>query len=157
VPLLQAIVARLGSRSPAKRVVPSFDIDRLVRTDKWTPYAKAFRKLPDGVPVWNDDPDLPACIPLHSNPRGEQLLFLYVGKPDEAGEYPIARYESQPELWVAEASLIHLIVREATNAGVSIECAFDFEKLEKKATQRNAIYDESLSDGPLVQAIVASE
>jgi tetratricopeptide (TPR) repeat protein len=156
VPLLRSVLTALGSKSQ-RRVVRSADIDRLIRTDKFTPYAKAFKKLPARVPVWNDDPKLPACIPLHSNPRGEQLLFLYVGKADEDGEYPIARYEDQPELWVEEASLIHLIVSEAVEAGVRIECAFDFEKLTKKAKQRNEIYDESPSNDARVQAILDAE
>jgi tetratricopeptide (TPR) repeat protein len=153
VPLLRSIVAAVRS----KRAVLSADIDRLVRTDKWTPYAKAFKKLPARVPIWNDDPKLPACIPLHSHPHGEQLLFLYVGKADDHGEYPIARYEAQPELWVAEASLIHLIVSQAVEAGVRIECAFDFEKLSKKAERRNEIYDERPSDDPRVRAIVDAD
>ena len=125
--------------------------------DKWTHYAKAFKKLPESVPIWNDDPKLPAAIPLHSNPRGELFLFLYMGKADEEGEYPIARYGAQPEFWVAEASLIHLVVGVAIEAGVRIECAFDFETLAKKANKRNSIYDESLSDDPPVQAIVDSD
>ena len=148
-PLLRAMIG-------AKRAVRSANVDQLVRTDKWTPFAKAFKKLPARVPVWNDDPNLPACIPLHSNPKGEQLIFLYVGEPDETGEYPIARYQAEPELWVEEASLIHLVVSEAVSAGVRITCAFDFDKLRNRARKRNAKYDERLSDHPLVKAIEAT-
>jgi tetratricopeptide (TPR) repeat protein len=146
-PLLHGIVRAVSGRSP----VPSLDIDLLVRNDKWSRLA-ALKKLPKHVPVWNDDTDLPACIPLPA--PGEQLLFLYMGEADENGEYPIARYASEPELWVAEASLIDLVVNEAISAGVRIECAFEFEILQRKAKKRNAKHCEQLSDHPLVKAIV---
>jgi hypothetical protein len=146
-PLLHCIVQALGGRSP----VPSLNIDLLVRNDKWS-RLPALKKLPKHVPVWNDDADLPACIPLPA--PGEQLLFLYVGEADENGEYPIARYAGEPELWVAEASLIDLVVNEAMNTGVRIECAFEFETLQRSAQKRNAMHREQLSDHPLVKAIV---
>jgi tetratricopeptide (TPR) repeat protein len=155
VPLLGAIAGVAGARAASGRIVPSADIDRLVRTDKYGPYAKGFRKLPASVPVWNDDPSLPPCIPLHS--PGDQLLFLYVGEADADGEYPIARYDDQPEVWVSEASLIHLVVESAIEAGVAIECAFDFEKLSRKAKKRNARHHEHLSDDPRVWAIVDAD
>jgi predicted DNA-binding WGR domain protein len=135
-----------------KRVAVSANIDRLVRTDRWSPCAKAFKKLPARVPVWNDDPNLPACIPLHANPRGEQLIFLYIGEPDDSGEYPIARYQ-EGELWVAEASLIHLIVNEAMYNRIRFKLGCDFDKLLAKAIKRNAKYNEDLSNHPSVQAI----
>ena len=153
IPLLRSIVGALGTRSAAKHMIPSADIDRLVRTEYVPRDMEALSKLPKSVPVWNDDPDLPACIPLHENPHGEQLLFLYVGEADASGEYPIARYEDQPELWIAEASLIHLVVSEAINAGVRIECSFKFEPMLKQAEKRNAIYDERLSNHPRVQTV----
>jgi len=139
LPLLRALIG-------SKRVIASANIDRLVRTDRWTPYAKAFQKLPKAVAVWNDEPNLPACIPLHSNPKGEQLLFIYIGEHDASGEYPIARYQAEPELWVSEASLIHLIVSEAMNSGLRINLGCDFDKLLAKAQKRNARYEERLSD-----------
>jgi tetratricopeptide (TPR) repeat protein len=144
-PLFRALIG-------AKSVVVSTNIDRLVRTDRWSPYAKAFKKLPARVPVWNEDRSLPACIPLRSSPGGEQLIFLYIGEPDDSGEYPIARYQ-EGELWVEESSLIHLIINEAMIKGIRFELGFDLDKLSAKASKRHAKHDERLSNHSLVQAI----
>lgn len=107
--------------SPGKPV----EIEKLVRKD--------FRiKLAANKPVWNDDPTLPACIGL-SNP-GDQRVFLYMGTPDEEGEYPVARYDDQPEVWISAASLIHHVL-EAADAFV--HCTFEFKKKLASARKRN--------------------
>lgn len=60
------------------------------------------------MPVWNDDPRLPALIRL-CHP-GDQQVFIYVTERDEQGEYPVVRFEGKEnELWLAESSLIEYL------------------------------------------------
>lgn len=60
------------------------------------------------MPVWNDDPCLPALIRL-SLP-GDQQVFIYVTERDEQGEYPVVRFEGKEnDLWLAESSLIEYL------------------------------------------------
>ena len=60
------------------------------------------------MPVWNDDPRLPALIRL-SHP-GDQQVFIYVTERDEQGEYPVVRFEGKEnDLWLAESSLIEYL------------------------------------------------
>ena len=60
------------------------------------------------MPVWNDDPRLPALIRLcHA---GDQQVFIYVTERDEQGEYPVVRFEGKEnDLWLAESSLIEYL------------------------------------------------
>lgn len=60
------------------------------------------------MPVWNDDPRLPALIRL-CHP-GDQQVFIYVTERDEQGEYPVVRFEGKEnDLWLAESSLIEYL------------------------------------------------
>ncbi|MDM8040905.1 DUF5066 family protein [Klebsiella quasipneumoniae] len=60
------------------------------------------------MPVWNNDPRLPALIRL-CHP-GDQQVFIYVTERDEQGEYPVVRFEGKEnELWLAESSLIEYL------------------------------------------------
>jgi hypothetical protein len=42
------------------------------------------------MPVWNDDPRLPALILCQ-----DQQVFIYVTERDEQGEYPVVRFEGK--------------------------------------------------------------
>ena len=60
------------------------------------------------MPVWNNDPRLPALIRL-CHP-GDQQVFIYVTERDEQGEYPVVRFEGKEnDLWLAESSLIEYL------------------------------------------------
>ncbi|ULJ35764.1 DUF5066 family protein [Klebsiella quasipneumoniae] len=60
------------------------------------------------MPVWNDDPRLPALIRL-CHP-GDQQVFIYVTERDEQGEYPVVRFEGKEnDLWLEESSLIEYL------------------------------------------------
>lgn len=133
-----------------KKLVPSVDVEKLVRTavkHDDTTGLRVLAKLPKKVPVWNDADDLPACIELAS--PGDQELFLYTGAPDAHGEYPIARFDDQPELWISAASLIHYVLEEAKSV---VHCTIDFASLLKAAKKRNAKHEETFSTHPRVTA-----
>ena len=148
-PLLRPLLARPG------QVVPSADIDRIVRREAFHERARSlFARLPAGVPVWNDDRALPACIEL-ARP-GDQRLFLYAGELDGEGEFPIARFDDEPCVWITEASLIHLVVDVAIESGVKIECSIDFEAQLKKAVRRHGKHQERWSRDPRVAQLVAT-
>ncbi|QSQ13727.1 DUF5066 family protein [Myxococcus landrumensis] len=136
----------------AKGVVPSADVEKLVRAavkQDDTMGLRALAKLPKDVPVWNSAADLPACIELAS--PGDQKLFLYVGEgtADEHGEYPMARFDDQPELWVSEASLIHYVLEQARSV---VHCTLNFAKPLKAAKKRNAKHREGWGEHPEVTA-----
>lgn len=136
----------------SKKVVPSVDVEKLVRRavkQDDTTGLRALSRLPKDVPLWNDAADLPACVELAS--PGDQELFLYVGTPDANGEYPLARFDDQPELWISEASLIHLVLEQAKDI---VHCAFDFAPLVKAAKKRNAKHREGWSKHAAVKAIL---
>ncbi|MGN6103853.1 MAG: tetratricopeptide repeat protein [Kofleriaceae bacterium] len=107
-------------------------------------------KLPANVPLWTDDPEMPACISLAS--PGDQELFLYMGSPDADGEYPVARFDDQPELWISDASLVHYILDAAASV---VTCKLDLAKAKKQAQKRNARFRERFSKHPKVTAILA--
>lgn len=136
----------------SKKIIPSVDIEKLVRRavkhDDSTGL-RALARLPKDVPRWNDAADLPACIALAS--PGDQELFLYIGAPDANGEYPLARFDDQPELWISEASLIHLVLERAKDV---VHCSSDFGVLVKAAKKRNAKHREGWSKHPDVQAVL---
>jgi len=137
----------------AKKGVASADVEKLVRSgarqDDSTGL-RALSRLPKDVPVWSDAADLPACIELAS--PGDQELFLYMGVADADGEYPVARFDDQPELWISDASLIHYILDAASDV---VECKSDLVKAKKAAQKRNARHRESWSTPPKVQAVLA--
>lgn len=58
------------------------------------------------MPLWNNDPRLPALIPIVH--VGDQRIYLYITERDEHGEYPIVRQEGM-ELWMEESSLIEYL------------------------------------------------
>jgi len=97
-------------------------------------------KLPASKSVWNDDPTLPACIAL-SNP-GVQRVFLYMGTPDEDGEYPVARADDQPENWISAASLVDHILEAA---GAIVHCTVKVGARLDRARKRNRQHHEALS------------
>ncbi|MBJ6761782.1 DUF5066 family protein [Myxococcaceae bacterium JPH2] len=133
-----------------KAPVSSVDVEKLVRAavkHDDTTGLRALAKLPKDVPVWNSADDLPACIKLAS--PGDQELFLYTGAPDAHGEYPIARFDDQPELWLSAASLIHYVLEEAKAV---VHCTIDFASLLKAAKKRNAKHKETFSTHPQVTA-----
>lgn len=133
-----------------KEPVPSVDVEKLVRAalrHDDTTGLRALAKLPKDVPVWNSADDLPACIKLAS--PGDQELFLYTGAPDAHGEYPIARFDDQPELWISSASLMHYVLEEAKTV---VHCTIDFASLLKAAKKRNAKHKETFSTHPQVTA-----
>lgn len=133
-----------------QKQVPSVDVEKLVRValkHDDTTGLRALAKLPKDVPVWNDADDLPACIELAS--PGDQALFVYTGAPDAHGEYPIARFDDQPEVWISAASLIHYVLEEAKTV---VHCTIDFASLLKAAKKRNAKHKETFSTHPRVTA-----
>lgn len=137
----------------AKKGATSVDVEKLVRSavrqDDSTGL-RALSKLPKDVPLWNDAADLPACIELAS--PGDQELFLYMGVADADGEYPVARFDDQPELWISDASLVHYILDAANDV---VECKIDLVKAKKAAQKRNARHREGWSAHPKVQAVLA--
>jgi hypothetical protein len=131
--------------------VPSVDVEQLVRAalkHDDTTGLRALAKLPKDVPVWNDADDLPACIELAS--PGDQKLFLYTSAPDAHGEYPVARFDDQPELWISAASLVHYVLEQAKTV---VHCTIDFAALLKAAKKRNAKHAETFSTHPRVTAV----
>jgi hypothetical protein len=107
-------------------------------------------RLPATVPVWTDAPDMPACIKLSS--PGDQALLLYMGVPDADGEYPVARFDDQPELWISNASLVHYVLDAAKDV---VSCKIDHVKAKKDAQKRNARYREGWSEHPTLKAALA--
>lgn len=93
---------------------------------------------------------MPACIALES--PGDQEIFLYMGVPDANGEYPIVRFDDQPEMWISDASLVHYVL-DACKAVVT--CKIDLVKAKKAAQKRNARFREGFSKHPKVTAILA--
>lgn len=140
--------------SASKKVIPSANVEKLVRRalkhDDSTGL-RALLRLPKEIPLWNDDADLPACIELSS--PGDQSLFLYVGEPDASGEYPLARFDDQPELWVCNASLIHFVLEQAKDV---VHCTTSFTRQLAAAKKRNAKHREGWSTHPDVQAVLAT-
>lgn len=136
----------------SSKKVPSVNVEKLVRRavkhDDSTGL-RALWRLPKDVPVWNDAADLPACIGLSS--PGDQALFLYVGVPDASGEYPLARFDDQPELWISNASLIHFVLELAKDV---VHCTSTFARPLAAAKKRNAKYREGWSKHPDVQAVL---
>jgi len=106
-------------------------------------------KLPASKSVWNDDPTLPACIAL-SNP-GVQRVFLYMGTPDEDGEYPVARADDQPENWISAASLVDHILEAA---GAIVHCTVKVGARLDRARKRNRQHHEALSKHVDVEALL---
>jgi hypothetical protein len=80
-----------------------------------------------------------------------QNLFLYMGVPDDKGEYPLARFDDQPELWVSEASLVHYVVHMAEEV---VDCAFDFGPFLARAKKRNRKHRETFSKHSKVATIL---
>jgi hypothetical protein len=138
--------------TPLLAAMKPVDVEKLVR--------KALRgedtglgplaRLPASVPVWTEAPQMPACIWLAN--AGDQELFLYMGVADADGEYPVARFDDQPELWISDASLVHYILGAAKDV---VRCKIDLEKAKKAAQKRNARYREGWSAHPKVRAVLA--
>lgn len=144
-PLLQPLLVKM-------KVVPSVNVEKLVRTAAKLDDSTGIRelsRLPKEIPLWNTDADLPACIELAS--PGDQMLLLYMGEPDANGEYPIARFDNQPELWISEASLIQVVLTETKEL---VHCGFEFAPLVKDARKRNAKHREGWSQHRDVTAIL---
>lgn len=141
----------------ARGAVASLDIARIVRSEglRKMKAANALRKLPLTVPVWNDDATLPACVEIAS--PGDQRVFLYVGEPDADGELPVARFDPEPCVWITDASLIQLVVRDAIEAGIKIRCSIDFDAALARAIRRNRQHEERWSRHPLVTQALAAE
>jgi tetratricopeptide (TPR) repeat protein len=102
--------------------------------------ARDRKKIPADVSLWNDEPSMPALIELDTD--GDQRAYLYMGEPDEDGEYPIARFDDEPCVWIVHASLIHAVVEYAKSEGVRIECVIDFEEKLARAKERNRRFEE---------------
>jgi tetratricopeptide (TPR) repeat protein len=147
-PLLRLLLA---ARRP---VVPSADIDRIVRTQVDDERVRrALNKLPKALPVWNDDKELPACVEIAT--PGDQHVFLYTGEPDSQGEFPIARFDPEPCVWITNASLIHLVIEAAIEEGIKIDCSIDFQAELDKAVRRNRHHKEAWKQDPRVAQLVA--
>jgi len=57
---------------------------------------------------WCDGPNMPGLVEF---PLGaDQRVFLYMGKPDEAGEFPMARFDDQPEVWLTSSCLANEVL-----------------------------------------------
>ena len=57
--------------------------------------------------LWNDVEEMPALIELAAS--GDQRVYLYMGEKYNE-EYPIARFDNEPCVWLTEASLLnHLL------------------------------------------------
>ncbi len=69
---------------------------------------------PKGDFAWTDGPDMPALVEF---PLGaHQRVFMYIGEPDGEGEYPIVRFDNQPELWLTRGCLHDAIVRKVAGS-----------------------------------------
>ena len=66
--------------------------------------------------LWNDTESMPALIELYS--PGNQKVYLYIGEPHH-GEFPIARYDPEPCVWITEPSLIQYILSCSKTDGLS--------------------------------------
>jgi hypothetical protein len=102
--------------------------------------ARDRKKVPADASLWNDEASMPALIELNTD--GDQRAYFYMAEPDEDGEYPIARFDDEPCVWIVHASLIHAVVEYAKSEGVRIECAIDFEDKLAKAKERNRRFEE---------------
>jgi hypothetical protein len=130
----------------------SLSIEKLVRSAVRTDENGLARlaKLPAKIPVWTDAHGMPACLSLAS--PGDQALLLYMGVRDKDGEYPLARFDDQPELWISDASLVHYLLNACSSV---VTCNIDFEKATHAARKRNARFREGWSDRAEVAAILA--
>ena len=84
--------------------------------------------------LWNDTEEMPALIELYS--PGDQRVYMYMGVPDNDNEFPIARYDNQPEVWISASSLIQYILSSADTSGV-FDLKADFDSMLEHATHRN--------------------
>jgi hypothetical protein len=75
-------------------------------------FGAAFNK--DGSMSWTDGPDMPALLEFpHS---GDQRVFMYIGIPDDEGEYPMVRFDDQPEVWMTAGLLLDELLAELPGA-----------------------------------------
>ena len=70
--------------------------------------------------LWNDTESMPGLIELYS--PGDQRVYVYLGEPLN-GEFPVARYASEPSVWINELSIIDYILLCSNTDGL-------FESLE---------------------------
>jgi len=125
--------------------VRSATVDALLRRGTWR---DALASVPEDVPLWNPDPALPALVPLGT--AGPSPLFLYIGEPDEDGEYPLVRIDDQPEMWISDASVAHHVLEQLTGGAPGAAAAL------RRAKERNEdrIRAEWWNDHPVVRAAV---
>ncbi|TNE44127.1 MAG: DUF5066 family protein [Deltaproteobacteria bacterium] len=115
-------------------VVPSATIDEPLR---WT-LGPMFDGLPEDVPVWTSSHPMPG---LHRITHGgDQWVYLYIGEPDELGEYPIARYDTQPEVWISNGSFIDYVVSAMLYFKASFDITYCMDTQAAQAQARNVVY-----------------
>lgn len=132
-----------------EKVVLSKSISRVLREE--TPFGESLSKLPKEIPIWNDKKPMPALIELYS--PGDQGVYLYIGN-EENGEYPIARFDDEPAVWISASSLIQELITDTSydddyNSVYSVTKALsddfdveiDFQLLTKKVKEKYAEFE----------------
>ncbi|MGD1840501.1 MAG: DUF5066 family protein [Thermonemataceae bacterium] len=84
--------------------------------------------------LWNDIESMPSLIELYS--PGDQGVYMYMGEVDDNNEFPIARYDDQPEVWISASSIIQYILSN-TDVENLIKIEEDFNTRLIEAKKRN--------------------
>lgn len=132
--------------------VPSYTIDEAIR---WT-MGPMFSALDDSVPVWTSEHPMPG---LHRITHGgDQWVYLYLGEPDELGEYPVARYDTQPEVWISDGSFIEYTISamQYYKAPFDITYCMDTRAAEAQARNHHFSQKEWWDPNPELEAYMNS-
>jgi len=148
-PSLRAILAfdrdfiAWGDRPLCAPLLASLEADRIegVTMERVlrSAFPGMFQGLPPHVPIWGAHPEMPALVELHG--PGSQRQLLYIGLPDDDGEFPMASFDSEPSLWITRASTVHYVVEAMHHHGVPVAGSINFRALTADARNRNARWE----------------
>jgi hypothetical protein len=132
-PLFKPLFER---RSKESGVVEGHRMEQVLRQA----FPGMFESMPRHLPLWGPYPEMPALVEIQGAEPG-QREFLYIGVPDDDGEYPLATFDIEPSLTITRASLAHLVVESMHRAGAPVEGTINFRKLTAEARNRNRRFE----------------
>ncbi|MDJ1473147.1 DUF5066 family protein [Xanthocytophaga flava] len=139
-PLLNYLLTSLD----ANYRVPSVTITQLIRQDSLI--GVGLNSIPESLYIWHDTPDMPALLPVTH--FGDQIVMLYITNLTKEGEYPVARFDNEPCVWISQSSLIDYVL-SVTGKASDIQKA-DFEKKKKALSTKYKAFvkQEAFSQNP---------
>jgi hypothetical protein len=132
----QPLCKPLLDRSGESGVVQGYRMEQVLRQA----FPGMFESMPRHLPLWGPYSEMPALVELQGAVAGPRE-FLYIGVPDEDGEYPLASFDTEPSLSITRASLAHLVVETMHNAGAPVEGSVNFRQLTAEARNRNRRFE----------------